>query len=163
MPAAPTNILYVRPDTFGDIVIFEPALRELMAAWPNARHTMLVRPGYETLAPLFPKQLQWQVAALNPFALSPVEGRAAFAALLQSLEANPPDLIVGATLNRTWLEVALAARLPRARSVALGRGRVDPIFLTSLALEFMGLSGPDVRESIRSLRERRAPEFPDGD
>ena len=38
-----------------------------------------------------------------------------------------------------------------------------PTFDTSLALEFMGFSGPDVREGIRSLRERRAPDFPGGD
>ncbi|MGN6084236.1 enoyl-CoA hydratase/isomerase family protein [Trinickia sp.] len=38
-----------------------------------------------------------------------------------------------------------------------------PTFDTSLALEFMGFSGPDVHEGIRSLRERRAPEFPSGD
>jgi len=37
-----------------------------------------------------------------------------------------------------------------------------PTFDTSLALEFMGFSGPDVHEGIRSLRERRAPHFPDG-
>ncbi|RKP49539.1 enoyl-CoA hydratase/isomerase family protein [Trinickia fusca] len=36
-----------------------------------------------------------------------------------------------------------------------------PTFDASLALEFMGFSGPDVHEGIRSLRERRAPEFPD--
>ncbi len=38
-----------------------------------------------------------------------------------------------------------------------------PTFDTSLALEFMGFSGPDVREGIQSLRERRAPEFPGDD
>ncbi|MDG0023578.1 enoyl-CoA hydratase/isomerase family protein [Trinickia sp. Y13] len=38
-----------------------------------------------------------------------------------------------------------------------------PTFDTSLALEFMGFSGPDVREGIRSLRERRAPDFPGED
>ena len=38
-----------------------------------------------------------------------------------------------------------------------------PTFDTSLALEFMGFSGPDVHEGIRSLRERRAPEFPGSD
>jgi enoyl-CoA hydratase len=27
----------------------------------------------------------------------------------------------------------------------------------------MGFSGPDVQEGIRSLRERRAPDFPGGD
>jgi hypothetical protein len=34
-----------------------------------------------------------------------------------------------------------------------------PAFDTSLALEFMGFGGPDVREGIASLRERRAPEL----
>jgi enoyl-CoA hydratase len=34
-----------------------------------------------------------------------------------------------------------------------------PNFDTSLALEFMGFAGPDVREGIASLRERRTPKF----
>jgi enoyl-CoA hydratase len=38
-----------------------------------------------------------------------------------------------------------------------------PAFDTSLALEFMGFSGPDVREGVQSLRERRTPDFPGGD
>jgi enoyl-CoA hydratase len=37
--------------------------------------------------------------------------------------------------------------------------QAGPVFDTSLALEFMGLSGPDVKEGIASLRERRAPKF----
>ena len=37
-----------------------------------------------------------------------------------------------------------------------------PNFDTSLALEFMGFAGPDVREGIASLRERRAPGFDPG-
>jgi len=37
-----------------------------------------------------------------------------------------------------------------------------PTFDTSLALEFMGFGGPDVQEGVRSLQERRAPEFPGG-
>ncbi|WP_260858859.1 enoyl-CoA hydratase/isomerase family protein [Paraburkholderia sp. BCC1885] len=37
-----------------------------------------------------------------------------------------------------------------------------PAFDTSLALEFMGFAGPDVREGVASLRERRAPHFHDG-
>lgn len=34
-----------------------------------------------------------------------------------------------------------------------------PSFDASLALEFMGFSGPDVQEGIQSLRERRPPSF----
>jgi enoyl-CoA hydratase len=37
-----------------------------------------------------------------------------------------------------------------------------PTFDASLALEFMGFSGPDVQEGVKSLRERRAPDFPGG-
>ncbi len=37
--------------------------------------------------------------------------------------------------------------------------QAGPTFDTSLALEFMGFAGPDVKEGIDSLRERRAPKF----
>ncbi len=37
--------------------------------------------------------------------------------------------------------------------------QAGPSFDTSLALEFMGFGGPDVKEGIASLRERRAPKF----
>lgn len=36
-----------------------------------------------------------------------------------------------------------------------------PSFDTSLALEFLGFTGPDVQEGIASLREKRPPEFKD--
>jgi enoyl-CoA hydratase len=32
-------------------------------------------------------------------------------------------------------------------------------FDTSLALEFLGFSGPDVREGVKSLREKRPPNY----
>ena len=35
-----------------------------------------------------------------------------------------------------------------------------PTFDASLAMEFMGFSGPEVQEGIASLRERRPPKFP---
>ena len=37
--------------------------------------------------------------------------------------------------------------------------QAGPTFDTSLALEFMGFSGPDVHEGMASLREKRAPKF----
>ncbi len=36
---------------------------------------------------------------------------------------------------------------------------MGPTFDTSLAVEFMGFAGPDVKEGVASLRERRPPEF----
>ena len=37
--------------------------------------------------------------------------------------------------------------------------QAGPAFDASLALEFMGFSGPDVREGVASLRERRPPKY----
>jgi len=37
---------------------------------------------------------------------------------------------------------------------------MGPTFDTSLALEFMGFSGPEVREGVASHREKRRPSFP---
>ncbi len=135
MPAAPKSILYVRPDTIGDLIIFSSALAQLRSAWPSAHHTLLVRPGYDALAPLFPPELAWRVAPINPFAQKPSACRTELAELLAALEKQAPDLIVAATLNRTWFEVAVAARFPQARRVSLGARDVDPLFATDLRLE----------------------------
>jgi enoyl-CoA hydratase len=35
-----------------------------------------------------------------------------------------------------------------------------PTFDTSLALEFLGFTGPEVQEGVASLRQKRAPDFP---
>jgi enoyl-CoA hydratase len=37
--------------------------------------------------------------------------------------------------------------------------QAGPAFDTSLALEFIGFGGPDVKEGLESLRERRSPKF----
>jgi len=135
VPATPKSIVYLRPDTIGDLVIFSSALAELQAAWPDARHTLVVRAGYETLAPLFPPSLHWHVARLNPFKQKPSACRAELAALCVEIAALAPDLIVAPALNRTWLEAAVAAHFPKIRSVVLGAQDVDPIFAAALRLE----------------------------
>jgi ADP-heptose:LPS heptosyltransferase/predicted nucleic acid-binding Zn-ribbon protein len=139
LATTPQSIVYLRPDTIGDLVIFSSALAQLQAAWPKARHTIVVRPGYETLAPLFSPALVWQLARFNPFAQKPSACRGELTSLLGELEKLSPDLILAPTHNRTWLEVAVAAHFPKARRVALGARDVDPIFATALRLE-LGVS-----------------------
>ena len=147
MPVTPQNILHVRADSFGDLILFAPALSELMQAWPDAKHTLLVRKGYETLAPLFPPALVWAAVDLNPFKNGPAEARSKLEAILENLAARPPDLIVAPTFHRTWLEVAIAARFPNSRRVALGGAAVDPLFATALDLE-LGIKAGDVFKEV---------------
>jgi enoyl-CoA hydratase len=72
-------------------------------------------------------------------------------------------------LFATALEVAkkLAAGSPTAvrwTKLALNNWlrAMGPAFDNSLALEFLGFTGPDVREGLASLRERRPPRFDPG-
>jgi ADP-heptose:LPS heptosyltransferase len=147
---APKHILYIRPDTFGDIALFEPVLRVLMGRFPATEHSLLVREGYETLAPLFPPALGWISTTLNPFKQSPSEGREELSSLLNRLAPNQPDVVIAPTLNRTWLEVALAAHFPNARRIALGGGRVDALFVRALELEF-GIKSDEIFAEIVAI------------
>ena len=63
----------------------------------------------------------------------------------------------------------IAKRLADGSAVAIAQTKLalnnwlraaGPAFDASLALEFLGLSGPDVQEGLASVRERRAPRFP---
>jgi ADP-heptose:LPS heptosyltransferase len=131
----PKTLVYLRPDTIGDLVLFTSTLGQLMAEWPDARHVLVIRQGYEGLAPLFPKALEWKVAWLNPFKQRPSECRKELTTLLAELEGMSPDLILAPTLNRTWLEIAVAAHFRGVRSVVLGGANVDPIFAASLKID----------------------------
>ncbi|KWD48969.1 enoyl-CoA hydratase [Burkholderia ubonensis] len=93
----------------------------------------------------------------------PVSGEEAERIGLVSLAVDEPELLPkayevaeklahGSQTAIRWTKYALNNWLRAA----------GPTFDASLALEFMGFSGPDVQEGIRSLRERRAPDFPGG-
>ncbi|HEX3728830.1 MAG TPA: glycosyltransferase family 9 protein, partial [Opitutaceae bacterium] len=143
----PQSIVSIRPDTIGDLVIYSSALAALRSAWPKARHTVVVRAGYEALAPLFPSWVEWQIAAFNPFRQKPSECRRELDGLLAALERAQPDLILAPTLNRTWLEAAVAAHFPKVRSLALGDSAVDPLFAAALRIDL----GVDAAKAFREI------------
>ena len=69
--------------------------------------------------------------------------------LLARAYAVADKLAAGSQTAIRWTKYALNNWLRQA----------GPNFDTSLALEFMGFGGPDVREGVASLRERRVPKF----
>ncbi len=65
---------------------------------------------------------------------------------------------------RVEVAVKLAAGAPSAirwTKYALNNWlrAMGPTFDASLALEFLGFTGPDAKEGLASLREKRAPDF----
>ena len=90
----------------------------------------------------------------------PVSGEEAERIGLVSLAVEEADLLpkayevaerlaAGSQTAIRWTKYALNNWLRQA----------GPSFDASLALEFMGFSGPDVQEGIASLRARRPPQF----
>jgi enoyl-CoA hydratase/carnithine racemase len=71
------------------------------------------------------------------------------AQLLEKAYEVADRLAVGSQTAIRWTKYSLNNWLRQA----------GPAFDTSLALEFMGFAGPDVKEGLASLRERRAPKF----
>ena len=63
-----------------------------------------------------------------------------------------PDLILAPTLNRTWLEIAVAAHFKGVRSVVLGSADVDPLFAASLRLDLGVDPASAFRETVASDR-----------
>jgi enoyl-CoA hydratase len=90
----------------------------------------------------------------------PVSGEEAERIGLVSLAVDEPELVAKA--------FAVARRLANGSQSAIRWTKyalnnwlrlAGPSFDASLALEFLGFTGPDVREGIASLREKRAPKF----
>lgn len=71
------------------------------------------------------------------------------AELLPRAYAVADRLAAGSQSAIRWTKHALNQWLRQA----------GPMFDTSLALEFLGFGGPDAREGVASLREKRAPRF----
>jgi hypothetical protein len=72
--------------------------------------------------------------AAKPFKQRPSNAEGS-SALLADLASLGPSLILAPTLNRTWLEIAVASHFKGVRSVVLGGADVDPIFAASLRLD----------------------------
>jgi ADP-heptose:LPS heptosyltransferase len=139
----PHCVVYIRPDTIGDLVIFSSALLQLCAAWPEARHILLVRDGYETLAPLFPPRVEWHTTGINPFKQQLNKCQETLTALLAKLDELNPDMIVAGAVHRTWLEVAIAAHFTNARRISLGKNLLDSLNTDALRYD-LGIKASEV-------------------
>jgi ADP-heptose:LPS heptosyltransferase len=125
--AVPTNvkkILLPRFDTLGDMVLLHPFLGALQEVFNEARITLLVRKGYQQLAPLFPSSLQWQASDINPYLYpnDPIH----VSEFLSTLGNEPWDLILFTKYEWTWLEPLIGGRLEKVRRISVSPMREIP-------------------------------------
>ncbi len=133
MSPTPRRLLFLRPDAYGDLCLFEPVLRIVRDAWPQTEVAVLIREPYRDIAPLLNAAgVQWLTTACNPYREAPGDNPAAFDALRDAVRAFAPDCLVAACAEQTWLESAVAAFLPDARQISFGPGLTDPVSRAAL-------------------------------
>ena len=121
----PNKFLFVRPDTYGDIVLFEPVFRLLRQYSPDCDIVMLVRSRYLDIAPVIPETIQWIGIDINPYANNPFDCKEELNRLRNRLDKIAPDIIVAPLYNKTWLEFVVASWYPEAIRVSLGNTTLD--------------------------------------
>lgn len=123
-------------------------------------HTRLGVAAGDHAAMVWPLLCSMAKAKYHLMLCEPVSGEEAERIGLVSMAVDEPDLLprayeiaerlaAGSQSAIRWTKYALNNWLRQA----------GPSFDTSLALEFMGFAGPDVREGLASLREKRPPRF----
>ena len=129
----PRRLLFLRPDAYGDLCLFEPVLRLVRDAWPQTEVAVLIRDPYQDIVPLLnTADVQWLTTVCNPYREGPADRPAALAALRDTVCAYAPDCLVAACTDQTWLESAVAAFLPDARQISFGPGLTDPVSRAAL-------------------------------
>jgi ADP-heptose:LPS heptosyltransferase len=133
MSSPAKRILFLRPDAYGDLCLFEPVPRLVRHTWPQAEIGVLIREPYQDITSLFPAVgVHWLTTEVSPYRQAPGDNLPALEALRDTVRAFRPDCVVAACAEQTWLEAAVAAFLPEVRQISLGSGLIDPLIRAAL-------------------------------
>ncbi len=127
MRAAPHRLLLIRPDVYGDLVLFEPVLRILRERWGRTEIAVLIQERYADLTPLLTPGVRWLTTRCDPYRDSPASNPAALEVLGRQVADFAPDCVVACCYDKTWLEAAVATFAPAARQICLGSYDLDLI------------------------------------
>ena len=129
----PERLLFLHPDAYGDLFLFEPVPRLIRRFWPQTEVAVLIREPYADAGPLLASEgVRFLTTTCNPYREAPGANPAALDALRDTVRAFAPDCVVAACTEQTWLEAAVGAFLPGVRQVSLGPGLTDPLSRAAL-------------------------------
>lgn len=116
---APTALVVLRPDSIGDLILFEPLLRILREAWSETRIHVVGTRSLDAVAGMMPSGVTWHVVEeASPFEPPTADAVAALRSTLASIEG--PAWLFSACPRKTWWDVVAPGMGGFERRVSLG-------------------------------------------
>lgn len=141
------SLLVIKTDSLGDLMLFEPALRELSAGLPEVRITAVVREAHLELGKMIAPKVEWLGTSIDPLRHGPESCGEALETLRREIRRLNPKTVIAATSRRNWLETVLAADAPAARRLAFTSQDDDVFFTTRLRID-LGIKAAGIFEAV---------------
>ena len=140
------SILFIRPDTYGDLVLFEPVLRGMKEAWPHARIGVLLQECFKDITALMPAGITWIGTSCDPYRDSPAQCHDEMTRLREVLTAFAPVTIVSACFDKTWLDAVIASWFPDCNILSAGNQQLDSVSAATVRSDF-GIDASDMLQT----------------
>jgi ADP-heptose:LPS heptosyltransferase len=121
---APRSILFVKSDSYGDLVLFAPALAWLRAYWPDTRVGLLLKKQHQDVVPLLPAGMAYLFTQADPHVEAAADSSHADD-IARIVREFAPEILVAPSYEKTWVHALAAAAAPEARRIAVGPVRFD--------------------------------------
>ncbi len=130
------RLLLIRPDSYGDIVLFEPVLRRLLAERPEWSVFLLVRSAVADVAGILPVGVKVMTTDLDPYREAPPATGLKIEQLRKALSEIDPTDVISPGRSKTWLDLLVCRLQPAARRWSLGPLQLGLVETAYLELRF---------------------------
>lgn len=114
------KVLIPRFDSHGDIILLSGFLISLLEKKPDVEITILIRPGHEQLASLFPHKINWITINIFPYRPIVSDDIPELNKLLSLINDGGWDVLLTTCYIRTWLDYVIAAKFKGSIRYAIG-------------------------------------------
>jgi ADP-heptose:LPS heptosyltransferase len=148
----PHNLVILRPDSVGDLILFEPVLRILRETWASTRIHMVCTAGSKTVAPLLPEGIEWHfLEGCSPFALPTVEGLEKLRAEFSQTKTS--TWLLSSCPRKTWWDFVAPNLGTFERRISMGQVPVSDAWRNALTKAGLTGSGLGYLETISTPGE----------
>ena len=110
-----SHYLFIKLDSYGDLILLEPMLRMMKKNRPELIISVLIQAKYADICSLFNEDINWITTNVDPYVGDYDSQQAAIDLLKEQLTAMTIESFVSVCVNKTWVDYLLKAWFPNRR------------------------------------------------